>query len=270
MLERQQGQLVSCIQQLYQRLQTAGLWEQSHPERSDGIPLTHDILAALGLLEAKDDGSLEFETFNDAVESSQSGDDATPLVFDGNVIVNDRHDSIADQSRSPSLPSEDTTTRSHTSIDLESRSNTSIRTLSPLDTNFHPLTDRSKQTSDMTSTTRPLPPQTGAEYTSSQAQLFATLAATPIHRSVYGSPNTPFQRSASRFSLSLDPRLTRRDYRPNQTMAAPSMQIPFCHEWTRSGITIDSSDFATDFHQLSPLDAGSAGFGPSSLVPETT
>lgn len=282
MLERQQGQLVNCIQQLYNRLHTSGLWGQSLPENSDGQPFTHDVLAALDLLEQRDDGSGEFETFEDVVRPSQSDDssttpvfkfdgDATPPVFelDGDTAVHHRHDSITNQGTSASPSNWDTTARSPGSTNLESHSNTSIRTSSPLTPNSYPSPEHPKQTQNKASTTPPTPTQTRAEYTSSQAQLFATLAATPIHRSVYDKPNTPFQHSAMRPSLSLDPLLTRRDYLPNQPMTVPSTQFPFSHEWARSGITLDGSDFSTDFHQLSPLDAGSTGFGSSSLVPGT-
>jgi hypothetical protein len=49
MLERQQTQLVSCVQELYRRLQTAGLVEQPHLDGSNRYPLVHDILATPGL-----------------------------------------------------------------------------------------------------------------------------------------------------------------------------------------------------------------------------
>ena len=72
MLERQHSQLVSCVQELYQRAQKAGSWDEPLPENSNRYPSVHDILAALNLLEPKDDGSKDFETFNELVGSSQS------------------------------------------------------------------------------------------------------------------------------------------------------------------------------------------------------
>lgn len=267
MLERQQGQLVSCIQTLYQRLRSAGLWEQSLPEKSDGQPLTHDVLAALNLLQQKDDGrSVEFERFVDVVPSSQS-DDSTPSLPDGDTAVHDRHDSITDhQSKSPTLLIEDTV-HSRPSTDLDSYSVASIGARSPLEPHLNPSSEHPKQTQSQTRMTYSLATQPRAEYASTQAQLFATLAATPIHRSVYDTPNLNFRCSTTRPSLSLDPQLTRRDSRPNQVMSAPLVQFPFSHEWTRSGIMLDKTDFSTDFHQLSPLDAPSSGVGNSSLGP---
>ena len=50
-------------------------------------------------------------------------------------------------------------------------------------------------------------------------------------------------------------------------MTASSDTLPFCHDWTKSGITIDNSDFSTDFGGLSQLDVGiGGGVGGASLV----
>jgi len=49
-------------------------------------------------------------------------------------------------------------------------------------------------------------------------------------------------------------------------MAASSDQLPFCHRWARSGITLDDSDFSTDFRWLSQLDEGKADAGRADLV----
>ena len=72
MLEQQQAQLVNGLQEMYKRLRTAEVWEGEALSEANGAPLTHDILAALGLLEQKHDGSGELETFEDDCESLQS------------------------------------------------------------------------------------------------------------------------------------------------------------------------------------------------------
>ncbi|EME40274.1 fungal Zn binuclear cluster domain-containing protein [Dothistroma septosporum NZE10] len=72
MLEQQQAQLVNGLQEMYRRLRTADAWEGEALSDTNGAPLTHDILAALGLLEPKHDGSGELETFEDDCESLQS------------------------------------------------------------------------------------------------------------------------------------------------------------------------------------------------------
>ena len=61
MLEQQQSQLVAGLQATYKRLQKAQVWNGPNLAEANGYPLTHDILAALDLLEVKNDGSGEVE-----------------------------------------------------------------------------------------------------------------------------------------------------------------------------------------------------------------
>lgn len=70
MLEQQQSQLVSGLQEMYRRLQSADAWDGKMLHESNGHPLTHDILAALNLLETKQDGATEM--FEDDVQKIQS------------------------------------------------------------------------------------------------------------------------------------------------------------------------------------------------------
>lgn len=63
MLERQQAQLVSGLQEMYQRLRKSSLWEVEPLIESSGRPLSHDILASMDLFERKKDSSGELETF---------------------------------------------------------------------------------------------------------------------------------------------------------------------------------------------------------------
>lgn len=72
MLEQQQGQLVSGLQKMYELLREANAWDGDALSETNGHPLTHDILAGLGLLEAKQDGSGEMETFEEDCERLQS------------------------------------------------------------------------------------------------------------------------------------------------------------------------------------------------------
>jgi hypothetical protein len=233
MLERQQGQLVAGINQLYQRLQTAGLWEQPLPGNLDGKPLTHDILAALDLLEPKGDGSGELEIFSDVVRpSSQPDNDTMPSVSDDDMDDRDRHDSIVGESKPTSLPSDDN------------------RSPSPQIRNPEPSPGHAKQTPIQTSTTESPSPQYRNEYHESQAQLYNTLAATPVHRSLHDASSVPIQDAAIGPSLFLDPRAIRQPALPAQALS------PLCYEWARRGITLDQSDFFTDFHQFGQFDTG--------------
>ena len=78
MLEQQQAQLVAGLQEMYTRLLSGQPWEGTALSESNGHPLTHDILAALNLLETKHDGSGEHETFEEDCQKLQ-----TRLVADG-------------------------------------------------------------------------------------------------------------------------------------------------------------------------------------------
>jgi hypothetical protein len=56
-LEMQYNQLVCCLQEMYQRLRKASLWEGKSLDEWSGHPLTHDILAALDFLEPEGEDS---------------------------------------------------------------------------------------------------------------------------------------------------------------------------------------------------------------------
>jgi hypothetical protein len=274
MLERQQGQLVSCIQRLYQRLRIAGLWEQPLAGTSGGQPLTHDILAALNLLRPKDDGSGELQAFHDVVASPQSDDGTGSPILHGETEVRDRHDSFVDQTNSASLI-EDTSTGLRE--DSETQSKPSIKALSspddwgvdpsPLDLTPDPFPIHAEQiqTHHHSIATVVTPPttETLAEYNASQAQLFATLATTPIRRSVYTPTNSVHSlQSVIRPSLSLDMRAVHQRYPPPNQVMAESLSSPLCHDWARNGIMLDASDFLGDFRRLSQLGVeGDEGLG---------
>ncbi|KAK5172862.1 Fluconazole resistance protein 1 [Saxophila tyrrhenica] len=72
MLEQQQGQLVTGLQDMYRRLLSGEPWPGKQLSEANGQPLTHDILAGLGLLEARNDGSGEFEPFEEDFDKIQS------------------------------------------------------------------------------------------------------------------------------------------------------------------------------------------------------
>ncbi|KAJ8607571.1 hypothetical protein MRB53_040202 [Persea americana] len=72
MLEQQQSQLVSGLQEMYRRLQSVDAWDGKSLSENNGHPLTHDILAALNLLESKSDGSGTPEIFEEDVQKIQS------------------------------------------------------------------------------------------------------------------------------------------------------------------------------------------------------
>lgn len=71
MLEQQQGQLVSGLQEMYRRLLAGQPWSGPALSEANGHPLTHDILSALNLLEQKHDGSGDMEAFEDDCDNLQ-------------------------------------------------------------------------------------------------------------------------------------------------------------------------------------------------------
>jgi hypothetical protein len=272
MLERQQGQLVACIQQLYQRLRTAGLWEQPLPENSGGKPFTHDILAALDLLGAKDDGSGELESFHNVARSPQSDDDITLSLFDGDIDIRDhhhiatspqpddgitppgidggadtrdRHDSMMEQSKSPTPISKYTTSPMAGLAGLENHSKASTRPLSSPDASLELSSESPRQSTSS---------QSHIEHFALQTWPLANLDAAPFHGSAHNSPSTFYRNTGTTPSLYLHTSATRQNYFSSDRIpAGTSMHFPFWHAWARSGIMIDISDFSTDFHMLSPL-----------------
>jgi hypothetical protein len=65
MLEQQQSQLVSGLQEMYYRLQKASAWEGPSLSESSRHPVANDILTALNLLELKQDDSGEVRKFEE-------------------------------------------------------------------------------------------------------------------------------------------------------------------------------------------------------------
>jgi hypothetical protein len=272
MLERQHAQLVSCVQELYQRARKAGSWDPLLPEDLNRYPSVHDILAALDLLEPKDDGSREFETFNEVVGSTQPDNDSPASELEGVTEGQDHHDSALGQSISSSLPCEVANSFFPATPTLAPASWLSSRAPSSSDQNTEPSPTHSKQTTIQTIISSQIPySQTLADYTSSQARLFANLPAAPPNRSSYNTSNIPLQYGTTTSpSMSLDPRVVRHDYTSyhhhQQPMVASSDTLPFCHDWAKNGITVDDSGFSTDFRRLSPLDSSRADSGRADIV----
>jgi hypothetical protein len=272
MLERQHGQLVSCVQELYQRARRGGSWNEPLPAVSNPYPSVHDILAALDLLEPKDDGSRDLETFNELVGSSQSDNDTPDSGLDIGTDGQDHHGSNPDQSTSPC---EDATPFFPGTPTLEPTSTISSRPPTSSDQSMELSPEHPEQTTTARPTISRTYSQTLAEYTSSQARLFATLSTAPLNnRNFYNTANLPVQYGSTSTtsttpSLSLDPQVMQQDYAPydQRSMTASSDTLPFCHDWTRSGITTDDSDCSTDFRRLSQLDKSMGGVEGAGLVP---
>ena len=104
MLEQQQSQLVSGLQEMYQRLFNGQRWPGPKLEESSGHPLTHDMLAALNLLETKHDGSGELETFEKDCQKLQSrllADGAGYMHRRGSIISDSEHSQHGNHKTTP-------------------------------------------------------------------------------------------------------------------------------------------------------------------------
>jgi hypothetical protein len=272
MLERQHTQLVSCVQELYQRVRRAGSWEQLLPEDLNRYPSVHDIQAALDLLEPKDDSCRKFETFNKVVGSTQSDDNTPASILDEVSEGQDHYDNTLEQRKSPPLACEDTTSSLPGTSTLKTHSGILSKPLSLSDQSTEQRPGHLEQTAAQYTTSQVPSSQTLAKHNPSQARLFATLSVAPLNRSFYNTSNVPLQYGTTKIpSLSLDPQVIRRDYTSSQqpTAATSSNTLPFCHDWAKSGISLDDSDFSTDFYRFSQLDASMTDVEHAGLVPGT-
>nr|POF21717.1 fluconazole resistance protein 1 [Quercus suber] len=93
MLEQQQGQLVSALQEMYRRANAGQRWTGPVLQEVSGQPLTHDILAALNLLEVKHDGTGKVDTFEEDYDKLQSR-----LLADGAGYMQQRRGSLSSES----------------------------------------------------------------------------------------------------------------------------------------------------------------------------
>ena len=117
MLEKQHSQLVGGLQEMYQRLRRATLWESEPLDESSGRPLTHDILAALDFLEPNEEEFIEQPRSSSmleepgedvSAESTQEIPQPTPPMF-GEPALSAR----TTTRRSPSVISSPTTSGPH-------------------------------------------------------------------------------------------------------------------------------------------------------------
>lgn len=249
MLEKQHNQLVCGLQEMYQRLRKASLWEGEPLDESSGRPLTHDILAALNFLEPDDEEFVERprsrptkeEPEDDSEEhpasSSQEVSQATPQMFSEPTSL-----AQTVTTRSPSVP------------------------LSPPTPGPHQLPgqpdsqpdDFLKQSKRLLPAVSP-PVQMDHIWNDPLCSLDASqMPLMPSSSSSSDDANWCFQ------VPQMPPLVTRLpDFRnENLTSHERTASLPhpsLCHGWLGNGIGFDSSDFMSDFHQLSPQDITDIG-----------
>jgi hypothetical protein len=268
MLERQQTQLVSCVQELYRRLQTAGLVEQPHLDSSDRHPLVHDILATLGLSKVKSDGSEELETSNHAIESLESDYDAASQGPNRVTKTHNRHDDEIDQCKSPILPCDDTISISPRGLARKHHSKASSMPPSSLSQRFLQASETSREIPTHPSIGQRPSAQIHVQSSNSQAHVFDT-STTLIDPSDFDISNGSPQNNAVTPSIFTEPPALQQGYSFTQTATLSAAWPLLCHGWADVGMSFDSSDFSTDFNNLSPLVRLGTGLDSSSQCQET-
>jgi hypothetical protein len=110
--------------------------------------------------------------------------------------------------------------------------------------------------------------QTQVESSNSQAHVFAA-STTLIYRSDFDIPNSFPQNNAITPSLFTEPLALQQGHSLIQAVAFPTSLPSFCHGWAGVSMGFDSSNFLTDFNNLSPLVDPGAGLHSSSQCQET-
>lgn len=246
MLEKQHNQLVCGLQEMYQRLRKASLWEGEPLDESSGRPLTHDILAALNFLEPSNE---EF------VEQPRS----SPM-----------REQPEDDVEGPSAVSSRETSQPTPQMFSEPASSARTATTRSPDVILSPATPGSHQI--------PMQPETQRQDLRRQQKQLLPAPSPPMQldnlwddplyscdapqMSLMPSSNSSADDNNWCFQATpnmLPPLVTQlTDFR-NENLSGHKKTISLprpslCHGWVGNGIGFDSSDFMSDFHQLSPQD----------------
>lgn len=103
MLEQQQGQLVTGLQETYRRLIEANLWPGAPLSESEGHPLTHDILARLNIISQKADTDDMFEEDCEKLQQRLLSQGAPYMARRGSVSSESEHGHPQTHKRSRSM-----------------------------------------------------------------------------------------------------------------------------------------------------------------------
>lgn len=259
MLEKQHNQLVCGLQEMCRRLQKASLWEGEPLDESNSCPLTHDILAALNFLEPQaDDSGAEF------IEQPRS----SPLL----EAPDDDDD---DQTPAESTIQEVSHPTSHNHaffFDSDAPAQTSTsrspnKALSPTTPSPHQVLAQPKSQQP---TNNPTPPRHILPVLSPPPFIQPDLLwDDPLY--TYHASQEATSSTSSSFDSSTNWYLSPPTMLPSLATQVPAGGLGFynvdlscqkkalfaprpslCHKWLGNGISLDSSDFIGDFHQLSP------------------
>ncbi|GAB7333762.1 hypothetical protein MBLNU13_g05288t1 [Cladosporium sp. NU13] len=254
MLEKQQNQLVCGLQEMYQRLRKSLLWEGEPLDGSSGRPLTHDILAALNFFEPNDETFVEQpcsspikeepkdDVVEDPVDASQEIQQQTPQMFSEPTSS-----AQTVTTRSPSLVLSPTTPGPH-------------QLPGQLDMQHHgSLKQQPKQL--LPAVSPPMQMEHFWEdplhsFDASQMPMMSSSSSTDDTNWCFQAPNMlpPLVTKIHDFG---NVNLT--GHKRTASLLRPSL----CNGWLGNGIGFDSSDFMSDFHQLSPQDITNVGLRQS-------
>lgn len=249
MLEKQHNQLVCGLQELYQRLQRASLWEGEPLDESSGRPLAHDILAALNFLEPKGNGSDDSDEFQDFVDHPQS--DAM-LDETSEAIEIASADSTGEARHSFARPDNAPVSELPAQTMTSSSPSNTLWTASP-DQSPEQLDVQQDVFPDPTPLPLVLPhEQIGALWDPPLYGYDApSRSSLSQDSSCNSSSNWNFQIQAMPPAMTQMPGLCHADLLSNKKISGvprPSLS----HNWLGSGIGFDSSDFMSDSYRLSP------------------
>jgi len=250
MLEKQHNQLVCGLQEMYQRLRKASLWEGEPLDESSGRPLTHDILAALNFLEPEEEEFIEHPRSSPTKENPED----------------DAEDSSAVSSQGVSQPMPQMFSEPKSSAPTVTTRSPSV-VLSPITPGPHQLPGQSELQQHLDTQ---MQPKQMLPALSPPMQL-DSLWDDPLY-SFDASQMPPMTSSSSSDDISwcyqapnmLQPLVTHLPDFGNENLSGHkrTMSLPrpsLCHGWLGSGVGFDSSDFMSDFHQLSPQDMTDVG-----------
>lgn len=271
MLENQQDQLVWGLQEMYHRLHKASLWDDEPLEESGGQPLTHGILAALGVLPNKpnrEDSSCAPHVSTDMAEVPPSLSSLELPDFTGQPEAISNHSDNRNRSRSSESLYRATLVSPNPSTHSASSQQPNA-SLSPMD-------ESSDLSSEQLQRPEYYPPQLPRQPIPPKSLRKQASTARLLQDSIPCSLNDPrfhFPRSAQASNgegrneriLWGKPAATTHVPPADRLLALPQHrlsaqrrsasipQLSLCCERLGSGFSFDSTDFMSDFNHLSPL-----------------
>jgi hypothetical protein len=248
MLEKQHNQLVSGLQEMYQRLRKASFWDGEPLNESSGRPLTHDILAALNSLEPTEEDSIEQPQSSSTLEEPE--DEVEDASADSCQNISLSTPQICGE---PALSSQTTTTRSPSVV------------LSPTTPGLHELPKQSDpQHHD--------PPKQPKQLVPAVSPLIQLDILWNDLLYCFDAAQIPMITNSSADDVNWCPRapdmlpllVTQLSDFRNENLSGngrtASLPRPsLCHTWLGNGVGSDSSDFMSDFYQSSPQDTMDIG-----------